>query len=573
MSEEFELASRDMEGDPVFRAKELRRHSLDWLRKAWGALDDEKELERIRGKAKHHLARVKSYRWPENSDAYDHWLEALELAWHACWMTFGLSFGTTYRQDPKRLNGLLQFTRNESAYWVDKTGRYWSRIAAPKYYPDGSLTDVPNDKNTLSKWRASHGYSYLIVRTGADVIVPAGATEWAFFADRCTPVSNDPAVTLRDCFFADYVEARAVKYSLNCIFERAAKLHTGGHQTAGISTSYFCGGLHVVGGNGPIDKIMGVRRLEFSPDRNSSAARVPRLVAPNLEQFRASNLQKASEIELDKATQVDISGQSERLIVRGDQIDVLNIGVEGPSAHVEARAINELSIKVSRLSANICVEELGIAVLEVGGIGRLSFEGRTAASIRLLSIGNDRLNAEEAVFDIHSVSELISENIEFQNVSATKVSFGAVRFKNPNVLQSCDFTSCIFTKAADFSASKPQSGSLGVLRHCTFAGTTFEDGADFSNRAFAGPTDFSESIWNGVPRFHGSQLNADTNFRGVNFNTPKSMSMNGGKKLAEFERAYRTLKLAMEELRARHDEAMFHREELVARRRQTDQVP
>ena len=51
------------------------------------------------------------------------------------------------------------------------------------------------------------------------------------------------------------------------------------------------------------------------------------------------------------------------------------------------------------------------------------------------------------------------------------------------------------------------------------------------------------------------------------------MSMNGGKKLAEFERAYRTLKLAMEELRARHDEAMFHREELVARRRQTDQVP
>ena len=92
---------------------------------------------------------------------------------------------------------------------------------------------------------------------------------------------------------------------------------------------------------------------------------------------------------------------------------MLNIGVEGPSAHVEARAINELSIKVSRLSANICVEELGIAVLEVGGIGRLSFEGRTAASIRLLSIGNDRLNAEEAVFDIHSVSELISENIEF----------------------------------------------------------------------------------------------------------------------------------------------------------------
>lgn len=104
-----------------------------------------------------------------------------------------------------------------------------------------------------------------------------------------------------------------------------------------------------------------------------------------------------------------------------------------------------------------------------------------------------------------------------------------------------------------------------------FNGATFRDRASFTGRQFLAATDFGirrgktsengdpspdkPTRFMGIPDFHGCKFHQDTNFDGAIFETPLNQ---------EAARAFRTLKLAMEQLKATREEQKFFRLEMKA---------
>ncbi len=76
----------------------------------------------------------------------------------------------------------------------------------------------------------------------------------------------------------------------------------------------------------------------------------------------------------------------------------------------------------------------------------------------------------------------------------------------------------------------------------------FDHSVSFNNRGFQQTTVFKDCSFTKAPEFHNCTLHQDTDFDGAKFldSSPDAA------------RAYRTLKLAMENLRARQEEAMFY---------------
>jgi hypothetical protein len=94
-----------------------------------------------------------------------------------------------------------------------------------------------------------------------------------------------------------------------------------------------------------------------------------------------------------------------------------------------------------------------------------------------------------------------------------------------------------------------------------FNGAVFRGRTDFSNRHFLEATDFSNVEFAIAPEFHNCKLHQDTDFSGTQFKDTKSNHA---------ARAYRTLKLAMGDVRARNEEAMFYAREQDSLRRRKD---
>ena len=98
----------------------------------------------------------------------------------------------------------------------------------------------------------------------------------------------------------------------------------------------------------------------------------------------------------------------------------------------------------------------------------------------------------------------------------------------------------------------------------SFRRAAFSGRADFSNRDFIGKTDFRDAVFNVAPEFYGSELHQDTDFAGAEFRDHK------GNNQVDAPRAYRTLKLAMEQARATREQAKFFRHEQRSLRLRSD---
>jgi hypothetical protein len=119
----------------------------------------------------------------------------------------------------------------------------------------------------------------------------------------------------------------------------------------------------------------------------------------------------------------------------------------------------------------------------------------------------------------------------------------------------------LFNHRADFSAhgdrneSRPEAECiyLANFRKVKFNGKPSRgnfQGMTFENRKYLRWTSFSGALFEAAPKFHGCTLHQDTTFPAVeNFKDTESESAAS---------AYRTLKLAMENIRARQEEAMFY---------------
>lgn len=137
---------------------------------------------------------------------------------------------------------------------------------------------------------------------------------------------------------------------------------------------------------------------------------------------------------------------------------------------------------------------------------------------------------------------------------------GGVSFREARFHGNVWFLGAQFQKPAVFSgAADPAIVKERAFNVISFHRAQFGGRADFSNREFCDHTDFSGCVFEDAPKFHGSILHQDTAFGGIEC-FPDVTS--GGA-----DRAYRTLRQAMEGHRARAEEGMFYTLEQKARRR------
>ena len=160
---------------------------------------------------------------------------------------------------------------------------------------------------------------------------------------------------------------------------------------------------------------------------------------------------------------------------------------------------------------------------------------------------------------------------QFRNVNGTSFDFAA--FNNGVFFDSAEFYG-----RTSFEVRTEQNRQWNVQRgfatdddvnnrrdrnfpQINFRGALFKDRIDFSNRHFLEATDFSEVKFEIAPEFHNCVLHQDTDFSGAQFNDTKCKHA---------ARAYRTLKLAMGDVRARNEEAMFYAKEQDSLRHRKD---
>jgi len=113
------------------------------------------------------------------------------------------------------------------------------------------------------------------------------------------------------------------------------------------------------------------------------------------------------------------------------------------------------------------------------------------------------------------------------------------------------FTGASFLADANFSShATPEIASRSEadeISEADFANVIFRKRANFINRRFRQTTSFRNARFEQAPEFHQSVLHQDTDFYGTEF-----MDLRG-----DAAQEYRTLKLAMERVRNRRDEARF----------------
>ncbi|HKO36394.1 MAG TPA: pentapeptide repeat-containing protein [Pyrinomonadaceae bacterium] len=124
------------------------------------------------------------------------------------------------------------------------------------------------------------------------------------------------------------------------------------------------------------------------------------------------------------------------------------------------------------------------------------------------------------------------------------------------------FDDSVFIGDADFSCW-PITGSSEHLgfAYVSFANCKFNEHVSFANRVFRNHTDFSKTLFRVAPEFYGSVLHQDTNFNGARFRDTgrarRRVIFGVHPTDVDAARAYRTLKLAMEDVRNLDDEARF----------------
>lgn len=125
---------------------------------------------------------------------------------------------------------------------------------------------------------------------------------------------------------------------------------------------------------------------------------------------------------------------------------------------------------------------------------------------------------------------------------------GRANFKDAIFTNYVVFDGSHFKGHADFSAHTPGESFPNI----GFREVRFDHIVRYSNRNFRNSTDFSNAVFGVAPDFHGCSLHQSTLFTGAKF-----LDRIDSEVEIDAASAYRTLKLAMEELRARNEQARF----------------
>ena len=141
------------------------------------------------------------------------------------------------------------------------------------------------------------------------------------------------------------------------------------------------------------------------------------------------------------------------------------------------------------------------------------------------------------------------------NFENTQFTGGQANFENAQFTGgNARFRNAQFTGGPAIFSTRPMEEGKDAfhgfdMSNAIFVGDRWKIQIDFTNRKFTAKTNFSNVTFPRPPMFHGCELHQDTNFDGAEF--PDTTSEGAA-------RAYRTLKLAMEKVRSRQEEALFY---------------
>ena len=143
-----------------------------------------------------------------------------------------------------------------------------------------------------------------------------------------------------------------------------------------------------------------------------------------------------------------------------------------------------------------------------------------------------------------------------------------VTFSDATFSHAAYFRPTTFKGNADFRGSSSPMGDAACSdafpKLATFYRSRFGGRAVFINRCFLDTTRFDGVVFEVAPEFHNAVLHQDTSFSGTQFLDKR------GARGVDAARAYRTLKLAMESVRARDEEARFYAYEQQSLRNRKD---
>lgn len=129
-------------------------------------------------------------------------------------------------------------------------------------------------------------------------------------------------------------------------------------------------------------------------------------------------------------------------------------------------------------------------------------------------------------------------------------------FRDTEFNDACSFKKASFNGISDFSRARFLGPVNWVaddegqkLRKLILDRAYFKSSISFTNRVFSGPLSCQKSVFSLAPDFHGCEFHQDTSFKGARFSDVTR---------DEATAAYRTLKLAMESLRAKDEESRFY---------------
>ncbi len=136
-------------------------------------------------------------------------------------------------------------------------------------------------------------------------------------------------------------------------------------------------------------------------------------------------------------------------------------------------------------------------------------------------------------------------------------------FEDANFVKRGLFVDARFLGDVSFSVGEANKRRL-VFRRINFSKVKFFGPCSFENRVFTSETLFDETEFHDLANFHGCGFHQGMTFQSEQFLKTKGTN---DTETTELESAYRTLRLGMENLRARNEEAMFFAKEMECHRR------
>lgn len=223
---------------------------------------------------------------------------------------------------------------------------------------------------------------------------------------------------------------------------------------------------------------------------------------------------------------------------------------------LEKSTLNSIQIFQSNIDSGLSFDNSKAGSLVVSGSklgGPLTVTAARVGFLDFVSCSVGLCTFENSSFDIAQfVGCIFRTEIDFRGITVAGITtFRDAKFSGPMCISGAAFSSDV-----DISSRIPDS----EMPAFDATGSKFRGQVNFVNRAFTDSTSFARCLFAKAPLFYGGKLHQDTNFHGAVFSDTSF----------EAARAYRTLKLAMEGVRARAEEGRFYSYEQRCLRRNPD---